>query len=55
MGFYGVSTKSLMDQLIERYGKIQVLDIVVFRQDLAEPIEVDRPIDTYFQHVDDAI
>ena len=55
MGFHGVSTKNLVDHLMERYGKFWVSDLEACRQALAEPIEVDRPIGVYFQQVEDAI
>ena len=55
MGFHGVSSKKLMDHLMERYGKIRTPDLESCRQTLAAPIQVDRPIDVYFQRVEDAI
>ena len=55
MGFHGVSSKKLMDHLMERYGKIRTPDLEACRQALAAPIEVDRPIDVYLQQVKDAI
>ena len=41
MGLHGVSTKSLVDHLMERYRKIRASDLKTCRQDLANPIEVD--------------
>ena len=55
MGFYGVSAKNLTDHLMERYGKIWASDLEALRQALSAPIEADRPIDVYFQRVEDAI
>ena len=55
MGFKGVSAKSLVYHLMERYGKILTSDIETCRQALAEPIEVDRPINLYFQQVENSI
>ena len=49
MGFHGVSIKSLMDHLMEGYGKIRASDLEACRQALAELIEVYRPINVYFQ------
>ena len=40
---------------MERYGKIRASELEVCRQALAELIEVDRPIDVYFQRLEDAI
>ena len=55
MGFHGVFAKNLVGHLMERYGKIGASDLEDCRQVLEEPIEVDRPIDVYFQWVEDAI
>ena len=41
--------------MMERYGKIRASDNEACKQALAEPIELDRPIDIYFQRVEDAI
>ena len=40
---------------MERYGNVCVSYFEACRQALEEPIEVDRPIDVYFQRVEDAI
>ena len=40
---------------MERYGKIHALNLEACRQALADPIEVDRPIDLYLQRLEDAI
>ena len=55
MGFHGVSTKNLVDHLIEMYSKIRASDLEACRQALAEPIEVDLSIDVYSQRLEDAI
>ena len=55
MVFHGVSAKSLVDYHMERYGNICVSELKACRQALSEPIEVDRPIDVYFQRVEDSI
>ena len=55
MGFHGVSSKKLMDHLMERYGKIRTPDLEACRQALAAPIEVDRLICVYFRQVEDMI
>ena len=55
MGFHGVSAKNLVGHLMKRYGKIGASDLEDCRQVLEEPIEVDCPIDVYFQWVEDAI
>ena len=55
MGFHGVSAKILVDHFMERYGKICVSDLEAYRQALAEPIELDRLINLYFQRLEDGI
>ena len=55
MGFHIVSAKNLVGHLMKRYGKIGASDLEDCRQVLEEPIEVDCPIDVYFQWVEDAI
>ena len=44
-----------MDHLMERYRRIRALYLEACRQDLAEPIELDLPIDVYLQQVKYAI
>ena len=55
MGFHSVYSKSIVDQLIERYRKICAYDLEACRQALAEPIEVDHLINVYLQWVEDSI
>ena len=55
MGYHGVSSKNLMDHMMEKYGKFRVSDLEAFRQALGDLIEVDCPIDVYLQRVEDAI
>ena len=55
MSIHRVSKKSLVDHLMEKYGKIYASEIEACRQALVEPIEVDRLIKLYFQWVEDAI
>ena len=49
MGFHGASAKNLVGHLMKRYGKICASDLEDRMQVLEEPVEVDRPIDVYFQ------
>ena len=49
MGFHGVFANNLVGHLMERYGKICATDLEDRSQVLEEPIEVDHPIDVYFQ------
>ena len=55
IGFHSVSTKNLMDHLMERYRKTRSSDLEACRQSLVAHIEVDCRIDVYFQRVEDAI
>ena len=55
MGYHGVSSKNLMDHMMEKYGEFRVSDLEAFRQALGDLIEVDFPIDVYLQRVEDAI
>ena len=55
MGFHGVSARNIVDLLMERYGKIRASDLEACRKSVREPIDVDRPIDVYFQRVEDVI
>ena len=52
MESHAVTAKERMDHHMERYGKIRESDFEACRQALAKPIEVDRPIDVYFQRVE---
>ena len=47
MGFHDFYTNNLVDHLVEIYGKIRASDLEACRQDLAEPIDVDRLIYVY--------
>ena len=55
MGFHSVSSKNLVDYLMERYGKIIASDFKACKQSLVNTIEVYRLIDVYFQQVEDVI
>ena len=55
MGFHGVSTKILVDHLMERYEKICASELEAFRKALEDPIDVYRPIKVYFQRVFDTM
>ena len=55
MEFHGVSDKSLMDNLMEKYRNTRASDLEACRKNLAEIIEVYLIINTYFQWVNDSI
>jgi hypothetical protein len=51
-GYLGVTPKDL---LLERYGKISASDIANCRTRMEAPMDTTRPIDIYFQTIDDCV
>jgi hypothetical protein len=54
-GYLGVSTRDLFDHLLDRYGKITPADIADCKRRINEPLDSTRPIDIYFQTIDECI
>lgn len=54
-GYLGVTTRDLLDHLLDRYGKITPADIETCKKRMNEPIDISQPIDVYFHKVDDCI
>jgi hypothetical protein len=54
-GYMGVSSRDLIDHLLDRYGKITPADIEECKKRMNEPIDSSQPIDIYFQKIDDCI
>jgi hypothetical protein len=54
-GYLGISTRDLLDHLLDRYGKITSADITKCRQRMEEPLDTTEPIDVYFQKIDDCV
>ena len=54
-GYLGVKTRDLLDHLLDRYGKITAADLAACQIRMNEPINVDLPIDVYFQKIDECV
>ena len=54
-GYLGVTTRDLIDHLLDRYGKITPADIEDCKQRLQAPLDSTQPIDIYFQRIDDSV
>jgi hypothetical protein len=54
-GYLGVTTRDLLDHLLDRYGKITPADIEECKRRMNEPIDTTQPIDVYFHKIDDCI
>ena len=54
-GYLGISTRDLLDHLLDRYGKITAADIEACKQRMNEPLDATQPIDVYFQKIDDCV
>jgi hypothetical protein len=54
-GYLGVTTRDLLDHLLDRYGKITPADIEDCKRRMNEPIDSTQPIDIFFQRVDECI
>jgi uncharacterized protein (DUF433 family) len=54
-GYLGVTTRDLLDHLLDRYGKITPADIAACKTEMIAPIDSTQPIDLYFKRIDDCI
>jgi hypothetical protein len=54
-GYLGVSTRDLVDHLLDRYGKITPADIAECKSRMNDPIDPTQPIDQYFRKIDDCV
>jgi hypothetical protein len=54
-GYLGVTPRDLVDHLLERYGRITAADIANCRTKTEAPMDTTRPIDIYFQTIDDCV
>jgi hypothetical protein len=54
-GYLGVTTRDLLDHLLDRYGKITPADIEDCKRRMNEPIDSTQLIYVYFQRVDECI
>ena len=54
-GYLGVTTRDLLDHLLDRYGKITPADLEANKTKMNEPIDATQSIDIFFQHIDDCL
>ena len=54
-GYLGISTRDLIDHLLDRYGKITPADIAACKRRMNDPIDSTQPIDIYFRKIDDCV
>ena len=54
-GYLGISTRDLLDHLIDRYGKITTADLETNKSQMNEPIDNTQTIDVFFKQIDDWI
>jgi len=54
-GYLGITTRDLLDHLLDRYGKITPADIEECKRKMIEPIDSTQPIDVFFQRIDDCV
>ena len=54
-GYMGVSTRDLMDHLIDRYGKITPADIALNKVKMEEPLDPSQSIALFFRRIDDCV
>ena len=54
-GYLGVTTRDLLDHLIDRYGKITPADLETNKKRMNEPIDATQTIDIFFKRIDDCI
>ena len=54
-GFHQVSTKDLLEHLMQRYGKITPLACKQNKTRFEEPLDTSQPIDVYFRRIDDCL
>ena len=54
-GYMGVTTRDLLDHLMDRYGNITAADLKNNDKRLNQPVDSSQPIDVLFQRVNDAV
>ena len=54
-GYMGVTTRDLLDHLIDRYGNIMAADLKTNEARINEALDNSRPIDVFFQRINDAV
>jgi hypothetical protein len=54
-GYLGVTTRDLIDHLLDRYGKITPADIEQCKTKMNAPLDSTQPIDIFFKRIDDCV
>jgi hypothetical protein len=54
-GYLGITPRALIDHLLTQYGKITASDITNCCTKMEAPMDATRPIDIYFQIIDDCV
>ena len=54
-GYMGVTTQDLLDHIMDRYGNITAANLKANEARINEALENSRPIDVFFQRIDDAV
>jgi hypothetical protein len=54
-GYLSITTRDLIDHLLDRYGKITPADIEDCKKRMSDPLDSTQPIDIYFQRIDDSV
>ena len=54
-GFLTVTTRYLMDHLLQTYGKISASDLMSNKRKMDEPFDSAVPIDVYFKHIGECV
>ena len=54
-GYLGITTRDLIDHLLDRYDKITPADIEECKVRMNEPIDSSQPIDLFFQRINNCV
>ena len=54
-GYLGITTQDLINNLLDRYGKITPTDIEEYKDRMNKPIDLSQPIDLIFQRIDNCV
>ena len=54
-GYIGVTTQDLLDHLMDRYSNTVAADLKANEARINEALDNSRPIDVFFQHIDDVV
>lgn len=53
--YLGVSTRDMLDHLLDRYGKITPSNVINNDEKMKQPMDVSQPISMYFKRINDCI